>query len=278
MNPRILLAAFSIILAVVVEAEAVPQYLVTSSYNAGLGVIEWQVKLQKNNPAYTGAMATELPMTLSAVGSGFVTSLQSAHGDDTNGAANATWYYNETSAGSGVLLWNITDPPNPNDHTQNPGANPFTGTNTEGLYIDTANRLFFAALGSSVNMPNPVPTLHVASADGKLQWTNAIVGENGVQYTGISGMATSIIVGDMNGDGSVNAAGDLAPFQLAHASPALYQTAYPGLDYRARGDTNHDGVFNGSDVFVPEPATGVPATIGAVALGLLRRRKPQRER
>lgn len=255
-----------------VHAVAAPSFTVSSSYNSGLGVIEWQVKLQKHNPAYTGAFAIELPITLSAVGSGFVTSLESAHGDDTNGAANATWYYNETAAGSGVLLWNLSG--NANDHTQNIGANPFTGTNTAGLYISTANKLFFAALGSDINLPNPVPTLHAASSDGKLQWTNAIIGENGVQFTGISGSATSILVGDMNGDGIVNNS-DLVPFALAQGSPSTYQTAYPGLDYRARGDTNHDGVFNGDDHFVPEPSTIGLAWVAMAVAGLMNRRTPR---
>lgn len=275
MNWKPLFATFIILSIISVEAGAAPSIVVSSSYNSGLGVIEWEIKLQKNNPAYTGALAIELPMTLSAIGSGFVASLESAHGDDTNGTANSTWYYNETAAGSGVLLWNITDPPDPNDHTQNPGFNPFTGTITEGLYIDAANRLFFTALGSTVNLPNPVPTLHVASSDGKLQWFDGVVGEI-ANYTGINGTATSILVGDMNGDGSINASGDLVPFQLAQTAPALYTNAFPGLDYRARGDTNQDGVFTLDDHFVPEPTTGLLAAAGIAMFGLqLRRRTRQ---
>jgi hypothetical protein len=161
-----------------------------------------------------------------------------------NAGPNQTWYDNETSGGSGILLWNTSDPPDPSDHDQTVGFNPFTMTVMEGLVVNTIESNIFASLGSQINLPNPVPTLHIASADAKLTWTNAIVGENGVQYSNTSGMASSIIVGDMNGDGSVNVSGDLAPFTLAMASPAAFQALYPGLDYAARGDINQDGQFN----------------------------------
>jgi hypothetical protein len=146
-------------------------------------------------------------------------------------------------------------------------------TLTDGLVVNTIAGNIFAALGSSVNLPNPVPTLHIASADAKLTWTNAIVGEDGVQFEGISGMTSSVIVGDMNGDGSVNASGDAAPFALAMASPATYQAIFPGLDYAARGDINQDGEFDARDVFVPEPGAGALSALAIIFSGGLWRQR-----
>jgi hypothetical protein len=79
----------------------------------------------------------------------------------------------------------------------------------------------------------------------------------------------------MTGDGVVGTLHDLFAFNLAQNNPTQYEGTFRGLDYRARGDTNHDGVFNGDDHFVPEPGTGVLAVIGIAVIGLLRRRKSQ---
>ena len=251
-----------------------PLVVVSSSYNQPGGYIEWEVAIAKNNPAYTGALAIELPIVLSAASPGFSVALRPGS-DLVNAGPNQTWYYNETSGGSGILLWNTSDPPNPGDHTQNVGLNPFTMTVTDGLVVNTVAGNIFASLGSAVNLPNPVPTLHIASADGNLEWIDAIVGEDGVQFEGLSGMATSIILGDMNGNGSASVADDLAAFSLAFSSPAAYEAAFPGLDYQARGDINQDGEFDLSDVaaFVPEPTSGFLAMLGIVGLlGMKRRR------
>jgi hypothetical protein len=228
-------------------------------------VIEWEVTITQDG---TGSLAVELPFVLSPASTGFTTTLYPGSGI-VNGAPNQTWYYNETFLGSGVLVWNTQD--DPNNHDQNLGANPFTMTNTEGLYVDTAGKVFFSALGSGVNLPDPVPTLHVASSDGELTWSDAIIAEEGETYL-VSGMATSILVGDLNGDGELTFAGDFAPFQLAKTNPAGYEALFPGLDYRARGDLNGDGMFDDGDVFVPEPASAIFAIMGALALGLVRRR------
>jgi hypothetical protein len=138
--------------------------------------------------------------------------MNDAKGDDTNGGIDATWYYNETAAGSGELLWNISVPPNASDHTQNPGDNPFTGTTTSGLWIDAPNRRLFASLGSTTNLPDAlslmpgkqVRLLHVLTSDGILNWTNATIIENGVEYSDIGGTAKSIVPGDMNGSGDMD--------------------------------------------------------------------------
>jgi hypothetical protein len=261
------LAAVVVVSLFAREAGAAPMVVVTSSYNQAGGYIEWEVAIAKNDPAYTGAMAIELPIVLSAVSPGFSVALQPGS-DLVNAGPNQTWYYNETSGGSGILLWNTSDPPNPGDHMQTIGFNPFTMSISEGLVVNTIAGNIFAALGSAQNLPNPVPTLHIASADAKLTWTNAIVGENGVQYEGISGMATSVMLGDMNGNGSANVADDLSAFSLALNSPADYAAAFPGLDRLARGDVNQDGAFDLLDLgaFVPEPATSALLLLGIAAL------------
>ena len=271
MSAKCLVAAIIIISSIAAEAGAAPMVVVSSSYNQAAGFIEWEVAIAKNDPGYTGSLSVELPIVLSAESGGFSVALQPGS-DLVNGGANQTWYYNETSGGSGILLWNISEPPNPDNHIQNVGLNPFTMTVTEGLVVNTIAGNIFASLGSALNLPNPVPTLHIASADAKLTWTDAIVAEGDVLYEGISGMATSVIVGDMNGDGSVNAAGDLAPFVLALNSPAGYEAVYPGLDYTARGDINDDGTFDMADLglfqqLVPEPGAGMLILAGAIALG-----------
>jgi hypothetical protein len=141
------------------------------------------------------------------------------------------------------------------DTEQNVGLNPFTMTNTEGLSISGTN--IFAALGSDVNLGSPIPTLHIAGSDGILQWgTNAGVGAGEiVQGDGsqnppafnVSGEFSSIVKGDMNGDGAANA-GDIAPFVTAVGNLGNYSAAFPGLDGNARGDINNDGATNAGDI------------------------------
>jgi hypothetical protein len=258
MNSKCFVASFVVCSFLACDAISAPSVLVSSSYNQAGGYIEWEVAIAKNAPTYTGALAVELPMTLSAISPGFSVALRPGS-DLLNAGPNQTWYYNETSAGSGILLWNTSDPPNPNDHLQNVGLNPFTMTVTEGL----------------VNLPNPVPTLHIASADGKIQWLNAIVAEDGVQYGNISGMATSILLGDMNGNGMTSVLDDLDEFTLALGTPAAYQSMFPGLDYQARGDINQDGSFNTVDLaaFVPEPGSLSLICVACAAMGFVRRRQ-----
>jgi len=234
---------------------AVPSITATPLvYNAADGGIKWEIRITQNDALYDDALAVELPLQLSnfALYPSFTTFLKDSAGDATNGAAGQTWYYNETAAGSGVGLWNTSDPFNAADTAQNVGFNPFTSTEMEGLTIDTVNKRLFAALGSTVNRTpldadgatagTQVNVLHVTTSDGLLSWTNAIVGENGVQYSGISGSRGSVIKGDMNGSGGRNF-GDLGPFGTALTNPALYATMFPGLDRVARGDMNTTGTM-----------------------------------
>jgi hypothetical protein len=215
--------------------------------------------------------------------------MEGTGGDDTNGTTSTTWYYNETAAASGVLLWNISDPANAADHTQNNGDNPFTLTVTDGLEVDAANRRLFASLGSTVGMTDAlsgvpgkqIRLLHVATSDGVLSWNDAIIGENGVQYSGISGTANSLVGGDTNGNSyanpttgaavdAVNGA-DVPNFRLL-LTPitgiTTYNTNNPGLNGQKRGDTNGSGTTTGADIpnfralIVPGVLPGGGAVVG----------------
>lgn len=251
---RLLSAGFAVCV-LTSSAMAVPQITITPlPYVAAEGRIKWELRITQNDVNYNGALAVELPLALTPVTPSFVTSLYDSGGDATNGTATTTWYYNETAAGSGNLLWNITDPANAANTTQNVGLNPFNSTEMEGLNIDTVAKRIFAALGSTVNLPDAdgttagkqVNTIHISSSDGRFTWTDAIVGENGVQYE-LSGSTTSIIRGDMNGNRARNFL-DVAPFGQALSNPAGYAAMFPGLDRVARGDMNANGALNFLDV------------------------------
>jgi hypothetical protein len=234
-------------------AWAVPSLSVTRSYNQAQGAIIWEVRVTQDTLTSLGI---ELPMQLAGYAATPLTAglpfLRDSGGDATNGAVGNTWYYNETAAGSGVLLWNTQQIAS--NQTQNVGANPFTGNQTEGLWIDTATRRLFAALGSDINMPDvdgtlagrQIATLHIATSDGILSWTNAVLAESGVTTT-VSGSLGSIVArGDMNGNGVRNFQ-DATPFGLALTNPSGYAAQFPGLNRSARGDMNGNGVFNFQD-------------------------------
>ena len=223
---------------------AAPTLSATPTYNQGLGLIEWEIEITQD--ASGPSMSVELPFILSPVdgANGFTVSVQGNGGDSTNGAAGNTWYYNETSAGSGTLVWNTQQ--NSSDEEQNLGNNPFTGTATEGLWIDPVNPQLFAALGSDINLPIPVPTLHIATTDGDLSWTNALVSEGG-PATSLTGSISSVLLGDMDGDGDYDRT-DVNVMRDAVNNFANYQATYPGLDGVGRGDVNDDSSLTSADL------------------------------
>ena len=96
-------------------------------------------------------------------------------------------------------------------------------------------------------MPTPVKTIHVASNDGVLNWTNLLIAENGSLAATLSGKYSSILKGDMNGNGAVNF-GDLAGFGLWLTNQAGYVAANGGLDGAARADMNNNGAGNFGDL------------------------------
>jgi hypothetical protein len=263
---------FGLLLVAVRSASAVPSMNVTTSYKPARGGITWEVTVTKD--AVADSADIELPLVLSGASPGFMTSLNNG-GDATNGFANGTWYYNETAPGSGVLVWNIHG--DAANESQNTGNNPFTGTITSGLQLDTANKRLFASLGSTTDLTSPVPTLHITSTDGTFTWTNAILTENSVQYL-VSGHKSSVRVGDMNGDGKVSF-GDFAPFAQGLTNPVTYSDMFPGLDRAARGDMSQNGAFNFGDLTAfgtcltgngcpPPPGAGAGAS-GFVGAGVV---------
>jgi hypothetical protein len=240
---------------VAAPAWAVPSLSFTSSYNAAQDAIIWEVRVTQDTAT---ALAIEAPFTLAnhPVITNFTPFLRDSGGDATNGAVGQTWYYNETAAGSGTLVWNTQQ--DAADTEQDFGNNPFTGTETEGLTIDTVARTLFAALGSDVNLPDidgvtagtQVATLHIASGDGILNWTDLIVAESSAQ-TLLTGSRNSIRArGDMNGNGTLTFA-DITPYtQILGAAGgiAAYNVAFLGLNGRARGDFTGEGNTTFADI------------------------------
>jgi hypothetical protein len=203
-RPR-LVSALAVIAAttlVAATSSAAPSLNVTSFYNSAADVIEWQIEIDQDG---TGELAIEAPFTLDPDTPTFDVGLranssasQSSHSDgDNNGAGNETWHYNVDTNGT-TLLWNTAG--DASVLTQNLRDNPVTGTVTEGLWMDTANRQLFAALGSDTNMPQPVKTLHIASNDGVLNWENLLIEEGGGGVM-LNGFWSSIRKMDMNGVG-----------------------------------------------------------------------------
>src|SRR5262249_42242348 len=99
-------------------------------------------------------------------------------------------------------------------------------------------------------------------------------------------IATVAAIGDLNGDGHVDAA-DILPMEQALADAGGYESAHDNLaDWKLKliGDVNHDSQFNnadlqfllttlrnggGSDNFVPEPSGIVLAALGLASLTVL---------
>lgn len=286
-----LIVCFFVLTAVAAPVAAAPSFFAKPRpYSAAAGGIQWEVFVVQNSATYTGSLSADLPLELLAHnGPAFAQFMNNAQGIDTNGAATATWYYNETASGSGTLLWNTTGVAT--NHTQNTGANPFCpagpgcpaiGTNTSGLYIDSAGKKVFAALGSAANLPDAFPPyllggvpqdpqpgtqvrmLRVLTSDGILSWNqySATIVENSVPYSPINGSADSIITGDMNANGNMNPTtgafqdpttfADIPDFQLiltnGPAGVAAYNAAHPGLNGAKRSDMNGNGSTNFADL------------------------------
>ncbi len=228
---------------------AAPTVNVTSSYNATTDNIEFILTVHQDT---TNSLAIEAPLTLVPDTTGFAVGLRgnsstsetTNSAGDNNGTAAQTWYYNVDTNGT-TKLWNSQN--DMANLTQNNGNNPFSASITDGLWLDTAGNRLFAALGSDVNMPSPVKTLHIASNDGVLNWTDLLVAENGALQSTLTGKYSSILKGDMNGNGSVNF-GDLAGFGLWLTNQAGYNAANPGLDGAARADMNNNGAGNFGDL------------------------------
>jgi len=310
MSWKNLLVCGGLVCLLAVPAVAQPTMSVTSSYNAGLGLIEWQVTITPSG-GYTGALAIEAPYVLTGYTAGYDPTLranastaQGTHdAGDNNGAPGETWYYNVDTDGT-TLLWNTKQLAT--DIEQNNGANPFTGGFTQGLWMSTDDNQVYAALGSDVNMPQPIKTLQIASNDGLLSWTDLLIEESGAPGTStlLTGAATSVTRIDMNADGVISGA-DIQPVidVLNGLVATAYDPLYPGLDGVARADGNNDGIVSGADIqpaidclngivcpvtsppngagagsalaasVVPEPASAALFVLGSLAFAVIRRKR-----
>jgi hypothetical protein len=304
---RLLSASFAVCV-LSVPAFADPSIVaLPRSYSAADGGIRWEIFVTQHDPAYTGALAVEIPLILTphTTTPAFTTFTKPvAGGDDTNNGAANSWYYNQQGpGGADPLVWNITDPADPLDEEQNNGLNPFTGLVEDGLSVDTVNKRVFMALGSTVNLVDAltneanypgkqIRVAHIVTSDGILSWANAKVSEgpigSAVEYTGISGSASSIVPGDMNANGNRNqgSAGsltyvttgasqnpttflDIAGFLACTGTAAqctAYQTANPGLNGEKRADFNNSGTGTFLDI-APFLAALNSVITGDVAVG-----------
>ena len=207
-----------------------------------------------------------------------------------------TYYYNSTTSGSGVPLWNITGgtgvPLDLANLSQNVGNNPFTATETEGLYINGSN--LFAALGSTIISAGTtsVDTLQIVTkgGGGVLRLNSGIV----AQGTGQSTIATKdfYVPGDFNGDGVVGPPDYsllLFAFNQHYTTQAAWDGALPvnasgivgpgdysnllfnfnaGLSFGAGAGGEAVG---GSDV--PEPTSAVMMALASGVMALVGRRR-----
>jgi hypothetical protein len=89
MNLKLWIAATMVLISIAARADAAPMVVVSSSYNQALGFIEWEVAIAKNDPAYTGSLAIELPIVLSSLSPGFSVALQPGS-DQVNAGPNQT--------------------------------------------------------------------------------------------------------------------------------------------------------------------------------------------
>jgi hypothetical protein len=254
----------------------------------------WTVQIiPDGGAALPSSLSTELGFTIVPGDSSLTMAIVDNAVIDTNssnpGAANDTWYYNETSAGSGDILWNISDPAMVTDTEQNVGFNPYTTSNTEGLYTDATH--VFAALGSDIiaSGATSVDTLQIVTQGGGgiLRLDPSIVGQDGVQ----SAIATQdfYVTGDFDGTGEVGPT-DLSLLLFAFGQHYTTQANWDGFlpvapsgivgpadlsnllfNFNAGIGFGGGAVIGGSDV--PEPTSLLMVGVAATMLTVARRRR-----
>lgn len=176
--------------------------------------------------------------------------------------------------------------------TANPGANPFTGGDTTGLFTtNLASGEVFASFGSIV-LASAIPIDYLTldySAAGSFSASSVITAEGGAIFMPtVADLAVTagFVLGDANNDGIVNT-NDVSPFVQALTDPSGYQVAFPGVVFPAQIDTNLDTLFNTNDVdsfvailtggststatAVPEPSAAILAVFAACSLGFRKR-------
>ena len=103
------------------------------------------------------------------------------------------------------------------------------------------------------------------------RWTLAVAVVVSLLAVAAPGVATVLLLGDMNCDGVVDA-GDIQPMQLAVSDPEAYDAQYPSCTIKA-GDMNQDEQVNQEDleILYDQLGLGVPAAspLGLAALAAL---------
>jgi hypothetical protein len=145
------------------QAVAQPEITVTPSnaVNAN-GNRVWTIRIVPDDDDLPSSLGAELAFTMTPGVATQPMAIIDNTANDSNvqaaSSANDTWYYQTTDGAAYTVgvngLW-VADDTNPNN--QNIGLNPFTTTETEGLYTAGAN--VFAALGSIV-FPDPTATVN----------------------------------------------------------------------------------------------------------------------
>jgi hypothetical protein len=236
-------------------------------------------------------LAVELPFTIMAGTSTRPMSIIDNAAIDTNtsnaGAANDSWYYNETAAGSGTILWNISDPAVVANTTQNVGANPFMGnTATEGLFTSGPN--LFAALGSTIiaSGTTSVNTLQIVTQGGGgfLRMGAGRIGQAGVQH--VIPTKDFYVPADWNGDGVVSS-GDFNLLLSQFGMPTSgawdgFPSVNPNVssaDFNLLLQNFGAGVgFGvGAGTAVPEPSSMILFGLGVVFTAISTRRRRSRQ-
>lgn len=169
---------------------------------------------------------------------------------------------------------------------------------TEGYDVDNIDLRFYNAsntliasqlgIAPATSAGNPIAAEDIPlTADAKnVRYINAVFsGTNGqVDFNniGFTGELSSIVLGDLNGDGALTN-GDISAFVLALTDVPGYASTYPGLDPDARGDFTGDNQLTNGDIagfvdaltggpgVVPEPGSLALLSLGALAL--VRRRR-----
>jgi hypothetical protein len=248
----------------------------------------WTVQIIPDGGAsLPSALAVELPFThtpgLSVLSMGIVDNAANQTNTAAANNGNDTWYYNETSGGSGTILWNISDPPSVADVTQNPGANPFTAGTTSGLYVASPN--VFASLGSTI-IAAATPSVNVLQIvtqgrGGILHMGAGVIAQAGTQF--VIPAQDFYVPGDFDGDGRVgNPDFNLLSFNFNKPKPVDWD-GYQPVNPAQIGNPEFNALsFNfgagqssgaGSGGSVPEPTSALLVLSAAVLSGLVRRRR-----
>jgi hypothetical protein len=289
---RILSAGFAVCV-LTSSVMAAPTITVTPGTTANAsGNRVWTVRVIPDAaPDLPSSLAVELAFTMTPGSSAQPMSIVDNAAIDTNssnpGALNDTWYFNETTAGSGTILWNTTDPPNVADLAQNVGENPFMGgASTEGLFTSGTN--LFAALGSTVISAGTtsVNTLQIVTQGrgGILTMGAGVVAQNEVQFA--VAPQSFYVPGDFDGDGIVGTSDfNLLSFNFGDPAPPAWDGFQPVGALVGTGDFNNlsfnfgagqssgSGAVVGDSNNVPEPSSAILLLLAGSLAAWTRRRR-----